>query len=412
MEKDMDSFTNEYREFLDFLRQMQESAHLQSDAILSEKKELEYKKRQQEYLIKEQEKQKVPNISMFSPLSSDDAYADSSYKDDLQETISELTSLEEQWQKQNEVCVTFERLKKFLSDMELKMKKSSMEVKEATKNVSKNESVTNVDNTANPTDVINTEYTAGTNINTTPLAASSPSFPPNVANDNSINYSTKLLKTQEMDRNRISRDLHDSTVQSLTSFGHKLEYCCRMVEKDPVRVKLELQTLIDLNKEVINDMREIIYDLRPMSLNNLGFVSSVEAYCQHLRRNDNFDVVLKINGEEKELGSITSVTLFRILQEACNNSLKHSKAKKVYIRITYTRDTIDLDVDDDGVGFNLEMVEERAEDDFLHGFGLSTMRERAKLLSGTFSIRTRPGFGTKIHVSVPLIEVDVREEFL
>ena len=412
MEKDMDSFTNEYREFLDFLRQMQESAHLQSDAILSEKKELEYKKRQQEYLIKEQEKQKVPNISMFSPLSSDDAYADSSYKDDLQETISELTSLEEQWQKQNEVCVTFERLKKFLSDMELKMKKSSMEVKEATKNVSKNESVTNVDNTANPTDVINTEYTAGTNINTTPLAGSSPSFPPNVAIDNSINYSTKLLKTQEMDRNRISRDLHDSTVQSLTSFGHKLEYCCRMVEKDPVRVKLELQTLIDLNKEVINDMREIIYDLRPMSLNNLGFVSSVEAYCQHLRRNDNFDVVLKINGEEKELGSITSVTLFRILQEACNNSLKHSKAKKVYIRITYTRDTIDLDVDDDGVGFNLEMVEERAEDDFLHGFGLSTMRERAKLLSGTFSLRTRPGFGTKIHVSVPLIEVDVREEFL
>ena len=139
-----------------------------------------------------------------------------------------------------------------------------------------------------------------------------------------------------MDRNRISRDLHDSTVQSLTSFGHKLEYCSRMVDKDPTRVKLELQSMIDINKEIINDMREIIYDLRPMSLNNIGFVSSVESYCQHLRHNDNLDVVLKIVGQEQKLSSISSVTLFRILQEACTNVLKHAKAKKVYIRISFT----------------------------------------------------------------------------
>lgn len=422
MDKDNTSFTNEYSEYLEFLRQMQEAAHLQSDAILSEKKELEYKKREQEYLVKEQEKQKVPNISMFSPLSSDDLFDGVSYKDDLQATMTELASLEEQWQKQNEVCVTFERLKKFISDMEVKMQKSAKEVQEAraAKEAQKNKIVQEIKVEQEIKDtlknVTNDEDTAASE-KSRPVVSSAPAPVSSSqlidANDNLINYSTKLLKTQEMDRNRISRDLHDSTVQSLTSFGHKLEYCCRMVEKDPVKVKLELQTLIDLNKQIINDMREIIYDLRPMSLNNIGFVSSVEAYCQHIRRNDNFDVVLKVNGPEKELGSITSVTLFRILQEACNNSLKHSKAKKVYIRITYTRDTIDLDVDDDGVGFNLDMVEEqRTEDDFLHGFGLSTMRERAKLLSGTFSIRTRPGFGTKIHVSVPLIEEDVREEFL
>ena len=364
MEKDNTSFTNEYREIVEFMRQMQESARVQSDAILSEKKELEYKKRQQEYLLEEQEKKKIPNISMFSPLSSDDAYEDVSYKDDLQAIVSELTSVEEQWKKQNEICSSFERLKKFLSDMELKMQQHVIDSKNST----------------------------------------------NISNVNSMNYSAKLLKTQEMDRNRISRDLHDSTVQSLTSFGHKLEYCSRMVEKDPTRVKLELQSMIDLNKEIINDMREIIYDLRPMSLNNIGFVSSVESYCQHLRRNDNFDVVLKIIGEEQKLSSITSVTLFRILQEACTNALKHAKAKKVYIRISFTRDTIELDVDDDGVGFNLEMVEDRSKEDFLHGFGLSTMRERAKLLYGTFSIKTRPGFGTKIHVSVPL-GGDAGEEF-
>ena len=357
---------NEYHEMLEFIRELHESALQQSDKFLSEKKELEYKRRQQQYLLEEQEKKKIPNISMFSPLSSDDTLVDSSYKDELETTISELASIEEEWKKQNEICNSFERLKKFISDMQA----------------------------------------ASLSVPVTQDAV----VPSNTSNDNSMNYSTKLLKTQEMDRNRISRDLHDSTVQSLTSFGHKLEYCSRMVDKDPTRVKLELQSMIDINKEIINDMREIIYDLRPMSLNNIGFVSSVESYCQHLRHNDNLDVVLKIVGQEQKLSSISSVTLFRILQEACTNVLKHAKAKKVYIRISFTKDTLELDVDDDGVGFNLEESEDRSKEDFLHGFGLSTMRERAKLLYGTFSIKTRPGFGTKIHVSVPLSE-DAGEEF-
>jgi two-component system sensor histidine kinase DegS len=94
-----------------------------------------------------------------------------------------------------------------------------------------------------------------------------------------------------------------------------------MVDKDPAKVKLELQSLINMNKEIINDMREIIFDLRPMSLSNIGFVSAVESYCQHLRRNDNLDVVLKISGQEQELSSITSVTLYRILQESPQSGL-------------------------------------------------------------------------------------------
>jgi len=367
------SFTNEYRDILEFVRRMQEAARIQSDDLLSQKKELEYKKRQQEYLLDERKKQKIPNLSMFSPLSSDELSEEVSFNDDLQEIVSEIDSLDDKWKKQYEICESFERLKKFLSDVDDKKQKPIVDSKDFFTPVSSG------NNSGNP------------------------------SNENLKNYSTKLLKTQEMDRNRISRDLHDSTVQSLTSFGHKLEYCTRMVDKDPAKVKLELQSMINTNKEIINDMREIIFDLRPMSLNNIGFVSTVESYCQHLRRNDNLDVVLKISGQEQELNSITGVTLYRILQEACNNALKHSKANKIYIRIVYTDEVVDLDVDDNGVGFDLKMIEDRAQEDFLHGFGLSTMRERAKLLSGTFSINTRPGFGTKIHVSVPLND-DTRKE--
>lgn len=352
------SLKNEYREMMEFIRELQESALEQSDALLSEKKELEYKKRQQEILLEEQEKKRIPNISMFSPFTTEEiCESDVEWKDDLEAITIRLEEADKRWERQKNICQSFERLKQFFSDIE----------KEAGKrNIRKNGGL--------------------------------------------IDYSTKLLETQEMDRNRISRDLHDSTVQSLTSLGHKMEYCSKLVERDPIRVKLELQSMIDLNKEIINDMREIIYDLRPMSLNNIGLVSTVESYCLHLRRNDNLDVVLKVEGEDRGLTSIVSVTLYRIIQEACNNAIRHSKAKRIYIRLAFLNQNIELDVEDNGVGFDISKVEEHETEDFLHGFGLSTMRERARLLAGSFSIDTKPGVGTKIHVFVPVNYTSRKEE--
>ncbi len=348
MEKN--TMTTEYQEMLNFIRELHESALEQSDVLLSEKKELEYKKRQQQFVLQEKEKNKIPNLSMFSPLASsnmDDE--DISYRDEIEDLSAQLSEAEIRWEKQKNVCRCLDRLKQFLYDVEKQSENSFYHTEDA-----------------------------------------------------SIDYSTKLLETQEMDRNRISRDLHDSTVQSLTSLGHKMEYCTKMIDRDPVKVKLELQSMIELNKEIINDMRAIIYDLRPMSLNNIGLVSTIEAYCLHLRRNDNMDVVFETEGEEKDLTSIVSVTLYRIIQEACNNAIRHSAAKRIYVKVSFFDKYIEIDIEDNGIGFDIEEVEKRTQEDFLHGFGLSTMRERARLLSGSFSIDTKPGAGTKIHVSVPI----------
>jgi len=345
---DKNSLTNEYSEMMEFIRELQQSALEQADVLLAEKKELEYKKRQQEFVLQDREKKKIPNISMFSPLSSEEAEEEDVFsRDELDATLSKLEDLNTKWEKQKNICKSFERLKEFLSE---------------------------------------TAYGTGK----TKL------------NESSIDYSVKLLETQEMDRNRISRDLHDSTVQSLTSLGHKMEYCSKLVDRDPVKVKLELQSMIDLNKDIINDMREIIYDLRPMSLNNIGLVSTVEAFCLHLRRYDNMDVVFKVNGIEQDLSSIVSVTLYRIIQEACNNAVKHSKAKKIHVELSFLESSIEIDIEDNGIGFDVNTVEQRSKEDFLHGFGLYTMKERARLLSGSFLIDTRPGNGTKIHVNVPV----------
>ena len=94
-----------------------------------------------------------------------------------------------------------------------------------------------------------------------------------------------FMEEQELDRNRIARDLHDSTVQNLTMLMHKTELCTKLLNIDNVRVMLELQTMIENIKMTIDDMREIIYNLRPMSLSNLGLAATLESYCTHIKKN-------------------------------------------------------------------------------------------------------------------------------
>lgn len=347
MEREENTFKTEYQEMLQFVCELQESALEMYDSILAQKKELEYQKRQQEFVITETEKKKIPNISMFSPLATED-YSDNEVeeKDELESILKKLSEKDAQWKKQKEICQSFDKLKKYMAECQ-----SRQNHKEFTE-----------------------------------LA----------------DYSAKILETQEMDRNRISRELHDSTVQSLTSLGHKLEYCSKMIDRDPIQVKLELQSMGELNKEIINDMREIIYDLRPMSLNNLGLVSTIEAYCLHLRRNSNMEIDFKSEGNEKELDSVYSVTLYRIIQEACNNAIRHSMARKISVSISFTDDFVKTIVADNGVGFNLQDIEKQAKEKSLRSFGLAIMKERIRLLSGSLIIDTKPGNGTKVAVTVPI----------
>lgn len=213
--------------------------------------------------------------------------------------------------------------------------------------------------------------------------------------------SLHFLETQECDRNRIARDLHDSSVQSLTSLVHKTELCMRLMDIDTIRVKLELQTMIETIKTIINGMREIIYDLRPMSLNNFGLAVTVESYCIQLQKN--YDVVVNFQtvGEETELLSIVKITLYRILQEACSNIVKHAKASQIDILLSYENEKVFLKIKDNGVGFETETVVPEKKEEELHGFGLAMMKERVALLGGTISIESVIQEGTTITVEVP-----------
>lgn len=212
-----------------------------------------------------------------------------------------------------------------------------------------------------------------------------------------------ILESHELERNRIARDLHDSSVQSLTGLVHKTELCMRLADMDTVRVKLELQTMSDTIKTIINGMREIIYNLRPMSLDNLGLAVTIDAYCLQLKKNYDLEVSFQNPEEEPELPSIWKVTLYRILQEACRNVVKHAKASRMDIILSYEDKKLKLAVKDNGIGFDMISGTEDSKEQ-AHNFGLSMMKERVKLLGGTIQIQSVVGEGTTVCVEIPLQE--------
>ncbi len=220
-----------------------------------------------------------------------------------------------------------------------------------------------------------------------------------------IDKGLSLLEAQELERQRIARDLHDTTVQNLTSLVHKSELCAKLIDIDSIRAKLELNTMSNTIKSVINDMRGIIYNLKPMTLDDLGLTITVQRYANKIMDLNNIQVKVQANEEKKEILPVIRLTLFRIIQEACNNILKHANASLINIDITYDESRIHLRIKDNGSGFIMDEVQPNTPEQS-SSFGLTFMRERTALLSGTFEIQSDKGKGTIITVSVPFAKCE------
>lgn len=215
-----------------------------------------------------------------------------------------------------------------------------------------------------------------------------------------LNIGINILELQEQDRKRIARDLHDSTVQNLTSLIHKCELCFRLVDMDPVRTKLELNTMSNTLKSVINEIREIIYDLKPMSLDDLGLLATVERYISQLMINHDIDIKVSCN-TERRIMPIKKLSIFRIIQEACNNAIKHAEAKSIDIDISYGETSMAVTISDNGKGFDADIKKDCVPPDY-SGYGLSIMKERVNLLSGTMKIQSKINEGTIVKITVPI----------
>lgn len=215
----------------------------------------------------------------------------------------------------------------------------------------------------------------------------------------------KIIKAQEEERKRVARDIHDGPAQLIANLVIKTELCEKLIEMDKKKAKEELYSLKSFLRSSLSDVRKIIYDLRPMSLDDLGLVPTLQRYISNYIEESGILVEFLVMGNPKPIKSVIELAAFRIIQEALNNIKKHSGAEYAAIRVEFTDEMINLLISDNGKGFDTGKIKTYRNED--SGFGLLSMKERVELLNGKFDLKSGIGKGTKIFVSLPL---DIIEE--
>lgn len=208
----------------------------------------------------------------------------------------------------------------------------------------------------------------------------------------------RVITAQEEERRRIARELHDETGQALTALGLGLEAATGELDSDDrQRLDGRLRSLTHMTAEAIEELDRLVLDLRPAQLDHLGLVATLRWYAARFRGQSEVATQLAVRGEARRLQPDLETALFRIAQEALTNVARHAKASRVDLVLSFEPDLLSLEVDDDGVGFDAETTGLAPS-----SIGLIGMRERAHLVDGVLVVRSRPGGGTRLSVTVPL----------
>ena len=205
-----------------------------------------------------------------------------------------------------------------------------------------------------------------------------------------------VLTAQEKDRQRIARELHDTSLQNLTHLIHVIEICGMHIDNDPQKAKTELSEMSSSLREIVDEIRDIIFDLRPMTFDDLGLKAAFELLLEKTREKNDYEIISDIDDVSCE-NEMSLLYLYRVVQEGLNNIVKHAKAKKIVFRCKIVNSFCFVDLEDDGQGFNIK--------DGLEGdkqFGISLIRERVEELNGKVNLSSVSGEGTKIHIEIPI----------
>lgn len=201
------------------------------------------------------------------------------------------------------------------------------------------------------------------------------------------------ISLQEEDRKRISRDLHDTSLQNLTYLSHKLELAGMFIDQDSERAKLELCIIRKDLKKVSEDIRNTIHNIRPMSFDDIGFKDSILHMLNSLNSKA---IYLDIDIDDVSRDNVILINLYRILQEAMGNCMKYSNASKISISIKERENKLYIHFKDNGVGFSIEDVKLSQD---CH-YGIHFMEERVLLIGGSFHIESSIDNGTIIEIVV------------
>ncbi len=214
-------------------------------------------------------------------------------------------------------------------------------------------------------------------------------------NKNSMSSVEMLVNAQEAERQRLSRQMHDGPAQALSNFIIQTEIAMRLLDIDPVQAKEELSNLKASAMGTFQKVRNFIFELRPMMLDDLGLLPTIKKYIDAFKEQSSLEVNLTVTGAERRLEPYLEVMAFRALQELLGNASRHSQATIVKIMVDLSSDLIRVSVDDNGKGFDAEKITGTG------SLGLRLIRERAEMLGGAFEIDSASGKGARITFSVP-----------
>ncbi len=210
----------------------------------------------------------------------------------------------------------------------------------------------------------------------------------------------KLFQTQEEERRRIARELHDEAGQALMAINLGLERLEEKVSSKDNGLKEDIEEIRKMAVRTSSEIRRLSYSLHPTLLSDLGLEPALSVFFKNVKNHSHLDIEFHMVGFDQRLDVDTETVLYRFSQEALTNTLKHSGAENFRLSIIKSYPKIIFLAEDDGVGFDglIRSDNERS-------LGLLGMRERASLLGGTFQVHGRPGEGTRIRIEIPLAEV-------
>lgn len=213
--------------------------------------------------------------------------------------------------------------------------------------------------------------------------------------------SAQRLAAQEQERKRIAKELHDSVGASLAAIKFKIENAMQRMEQGPAALD-SLEDLIPMIQNTVEESRRIMADLRPSVLDDLGILAAMSWHCREFQKTYAYLRIEKgMQISESEVPEPLKTPLYRIMQEALNNIAKHSGAEAVYLTLRKTSGGIELTIQDNGRGFQIEGV--LSSEKYRQGLGLGSMRDRAELSGGSLRIESSPGKGTVVRASWPRV---------
>lgn len=215
------------------------------------------------------------------------------------------------------------------------------------------------------------------------------------------NLIANIIQTHEKELLRISLQLHDGPVQLMSNLVLRTEICQRLLDRDVEQVRAELSSLKGAVNNALQLGRKLIFDLRPMTLDDLGLVPTLRRFATQFGEQNKLEVSIMVQNLETRLPSHYEVAIFRFVQEALNNVVQHANASQARVLLSAFEDTIQVVIEDDGNGFNVN--EALAEGNKRRSMGISNMRQRVEvMLQGEFGLESEIGRGTRVAATVPM----------